>query len=207
MSLTLIIIILTCLISYQSFNDRSMFEKLLHSPYREANGKEYYRFLTSGFVHGSPMHLFINMYVLYMFGQSVEYYFLMEFGEIMGRINFLVLYLLTIVFGDLPTYFKHKDNAYFSSVGASGAISGVMMVFILFNPWAQLLLFFIIPMPAIIAGVLFLVYSSWASNNTNDRIDHAAHFYGAVFGLVLCLVMKPSILGEFIQRFQAGLPF
>ncbi|MEM8907573.1 MAG: rhomboid family intramembrane serine protease [Bacteroidota bacterium] len=207
MSLTLVLIIVTCLISYQAFNNRSMFEQLLHSPYREAHSKEYYRFLTSGFVHGSPMHLLINMYVLYMFGQAVEYYLLQEFGPLMGRINFLVIYLLTIIFGDLPTFIKHRNNAYFSSVGASGAISGILMVFILFNPWAELLLFFIIPMPAILAGILFLVYSSWASKNTNDRIDHEAHFYGAVFGCLLCLVMKPSIFAEFLQRFQAGWPF
>ncbi|MEM9824382.1 MAG: rhomboid family intramembrane serine protease, partial [Bacteroidota bacterium] len=198
---------ITCLISYQGFNDRSMQEKLLHSPYREARSKEYYRMLTSGFVHGSPMHLLLNMYVLYIFGTTVEQRLLIEFGPLSGRLIFLGIYLLTIVFGDLPTFVKHRDNPHFASVGASGAISGILMIFILFYPWAQLLLFFIIPMPAIVAGVLYLIYSSWASNNTNDRIDHEAHFYGAVFGLLFVLVLKPSLFTDFLDRFQAGFPF
>ena len=206
-SLTLILIILTCLISYQALNDRNMFNKLMHYPYAEARYKQYYRFLSSGFIHGSLMHLAINMYVFYIFGEAVEFYFLREFGEIMGRVNFILLYVLTIIFGDIPTYFKHRNNQAFSSVGASGAISGVLFTFIIFNPWSTLLLFFIIPCPAILAGILYLGYSTWASKNSNDRIDHDAHFYGAVFGFLFTIVLKPELFTRFIVNLQANMPF
>lgn len=207
MSITLILIIITGLVSYQCFENRTLFEKLKHYPYNEQRTKEWHRMLTSGFVHGSWMHLGINMYVFYIFGEAVERQFAVLFGEMLGRVYFLLLYLLTIVAADIPTYLKHKDNAYFASVGASGAVSGILFVFILFYPWAQLLLFFIIPCPAIIAGVLYLVYSSWAAKNTQDGIDHDAHFYGAVFGLLGAIALDSDILRIFLDQFQAGLPF
>ncbi len=207
MSLTLIIIIVTSIISYQALNNRSMFNQLMHYPYAEARDKQYYRFLTSGFVHGSIGHLVINMYVLYIFGEAVERQFLQEFGETMGRLNYLLLYLITICLGDISTYFKHRNNPGFSSVGASGAISGIVFAYIIFFPWNMLLLFFIIPMPAILAGLLYLGYSSYASKNSNDRIDHDAHFYGAVFGFIFTIALKPSLLGEFLDQVNQHLPF
>jgi membrane associated rhomboid family serine protease len=181
MTITLILIIVTALISWQAFSNRDMFYKLMHHPYQEMRDKQYYRWFTSIFLHGSTMHLFINMFVLYQFGTIVEQYFLSLFGEMMGRLNFLLLYLLSGIFADIPTYFKHKNNQMFSSVGASGAVSGILFAYVIFDPWAMLLLFFIIPVPAIIAAVLYLVYSSYASRKGGDNIDHDAHFYGAVF--------------------------
>ena len=141
MSLTLILIIVTVLISWPAFSNQEMFVKLMHYPYGELRSKEYYRFLTSVFLHGSTMHLFINMFVLYQFGTGVEGYFVIQFGEGLGRTYYLLLYLLSGIFGDIPTYFKHKNNQMFSSVGASGAVSGIMLAFVIFNPWSMLLLF------------------------------------------------------------------
>ncbi len=207
MSLTLIIIGLTVLISWPAFNNQDMFLKLLHSPYLESRNKEYYRMLTSVFLHGSMMHLFINMFVLYQFGTAVEHYFVNFFGGTMGRLNFLLLYLLSGIFGDLPTYFKHKDNYSFSSVGASGAVSGVLMAFVLFDPWSMLLLFFIIPMPAFVAAILYLVYSSWASKKEGGRIDHQAHFWGAVFGFCFTIALRPSLFLYFLHDLVNGAPF
>ncbi|HHH49571.1 MAG TPA: rhomboid family intramembrane serine protease [Saprospiraceae bacterium] len=207
MSITLIIIIITALISYQALGNRNMFNQLKHFPYSEARNKEYHRFLSSGFVHGSIMHLAINMYVLYIFGTYVENTFLALFGETMGRVNFVILYLLTIIFADIPTFIKHKNNPNFASVGASGAVSGILFIFILLNPWATLLLMLVIPCPAIIAGIGYLIYSSWASKNTNDMIDHDAHFFGAVFGLLFVLVLKPGLLALFMDRLVNGFPF
>lgn len=207
MSITLILIIVTGLISYQAFERPGMLQALQHHPFTEENNKEYYRLLTAGFVHGSWMHLLINMFVLYQFGVFVEYEFIELFGETMGRINYLALYLLTIVAANIPTFFMHRGSPYFASVGASGAISGILFVFVLFNPWSTLLLFFILPIPAIVAAVLYLVYSSWASKNQSDRIDHAAHFYGALFGMLFALVLKPSLLGFFLDRLIHQSPF
>ena len=206
MSLTLIIIIITSLISYQALNNREVFIKLQHHPYSEQRNKEYYRLLTSGFVHGSWMHLIINMFVLYQFGEYVEKRFILEFGETFGRLNYLILYLLTIVFADIPTYLKHRNNPGFASIGASGAVSGILFVFVLFLPWNMLLLFFIIPVPAIIAAIGYLVYSSWASNNTQDHIDHEAHFYGAIFGLGFAVLLEPRWISLFIDKLIYDFP-
>lgn len=207
MSLTLIIIVITGLISYQALNNRDLFNKLKHHPYAELRNKEYHRFLSSGFVHGSIGHLAINMYVLYIFGTYVENTFLGLFGETMGRFNFILLYLLTIVFADIPTFLKHKNNPQFASVGASGAVSGILFIFILLNPWSTLLIMFVIPCPAIIAGIAYLIYSSWASKNTTDMIDHDAHFFGAVFGLLFVLALRPGLFSLFMERLMNNFPF
>lgn len=207
MSLTLILIIVTVLISWPAFNNRDMFYKFMHYPYQEARNKEYHRLITSVFLHGSMMHLFINMFVLYQFGTAVEDYFVHYFGEGLGRFNYLLLYILSGIFGDVPTYFKHKDNQLFSSVGASGAVSGIMLAYVIFNPWAMLLLFFIIPMPAFVAAGLYLFYSSWASKKGGERIDHEAHFWGAVFGFCFTIALKPILFSEFLQKLVNGFPF
>lgn len=207
MSLTLMLVILTCIISYTSLQDRSRQAALLHSPYQEKRSKQFYRFLTAGFVHGSLGHLGINMFVLYMFGEIIESRFLFTFGEMMGRINFLMLYLLGIIFANIPTFLTHNDNPHFSSVGASGAVSGIVFVFILFYPWEMLYLFLVIPCPAIVAGILYLAYSSYAAKKGGDNIDHLAHFGGAIFGIVFACILKPSLFGQFLQDLVQKAPF
>ena len=206
MSLTLVIIAVTALISWQALENRDMFFKLLHSPYQEVHRKEWYRILTSTFVHVDYMHLIINMFVLWQFGTQVEDYFVQIFGEVFGRVNYLLLYLLSAAFGDVSSLVKHKDNHLYSAVGASGGVSGIMLAFVIFNPWSILLLFFIIPMPAFVAAILYLVYSSWASKKGHDLIGHDAHFYGAVFGFLFTLALKPGLFSFFVERLTT-LPF
>lgn len=207
MSITLIIVILSCLISYQAFQNQDLFLKLKHYPYQEDRSGEYYRMLTSGFVHANWLHLGVNMYVLWIFGEAVESRFSMEFGLFWGRTLFVLLYIATIVLANIPTLLKHRGNYAFASVGASGAVSGIVFAFILFYPWAGLLLFFIIPMPAIVAGILFLVYSSYASRQGHGNIDHDAHLFGAVSGFLLTLALKPSLFFNFLEQLGQGLPF
>ncbi len=209
MSVTLVLVIVTSLISYQAIQNPNMLAQLVHSPYREKHNQEYYRMLTSGFIHSNRtwMHLLINMFVLYQFGEIVEREFVKDFGPTLGRVNYLGLYLLTIVCASLPSYFRHKDNPSYSALGASGGVSGIMFVFALFFPWAMLGLFFIIPCPAIIAAVLYLVYSHWADRNQNDNIGHDAHLYGALFGAAFAIALNPSLFNEFITELLAGFPF
>lgn len=206
-SLTLIIIIITCLVSYQAFENRDISQKLRHHPYSEKRNSEFYRFISSGFVHGDWMHLLINMYVLYEFGTVVEMKFLEMFGDLQGRLYFLALYFLTIMFADIPTYIKHKDNPGFASVGASGGVSGILFVYVLFHPWSWLLLYFIIPIPAILAAVAYVIYSSWASKNSQGRIDHDAHLYGAIFGFLFAIVLRPSLFNDFLTRLTQNGPW
>ena len=205
-SVTLVIIIISGLISYRAFTDVNLVQKLKHDPYREANHGEYYRFISSGFIHGGWAHLIINMYVLYEFGTIVESLFNNIFGPIMGKVYFLILYFGTLIISDIPTHLKHKSSPGYSSIGASGAVSGILFAYVLFAPWSWLGLMFVIPIPAIVFAVLYLIYSSWAVNNTQSRIDHSAHFMGAVAGVIITIILFPQIINIFlteIMNFQS----
>ncbi len=208
MSITIILIIITGLISYQAFNDAALKNKLVHRPYLEHKDKEYYRLLSSGFIHANWMHLGLNMYVLWLFGTHVETRFAGLFGELQGRLLFIVMYLTTIVAASLFTHYKHKNNSYYAALGASGATSGILFSYILFNPWNGLMIF-PIPffIPAVIIGVLYLVYSSWASKNSRDNIGHDAHFYGAVFGLLFTIALDSDILVNFLNTIMNESPY
>ncbi len=207
MTVTILIIIVTCLISYKGFKDRSFFEQLKHHPVSEAKNGQWYRMVSSGFLHADWVHLGINMYVLYEFGTLVEMLYLDQFGEVAGRGIYLALYLVMIILADIPSFIKHKNNSYYGAIGASGAVSGILFIFILFLPWAELRLYFAIPIPAIIFGILYLAYSSWASKKAQDNIGHDAHFYGALSGMVLTAILIPRTFSVFIDQFLNGLPF
>ncbi len=206
-SITLLIIIFTSLVSYQGFSKYALIDRLKHSPIREYREKEYYRLLTSGFVHADWTHLIINMFVLYSFGGFIENFIVNEFGVIQGRIIFTAFYLLNVILANIPTAVRQKDNPSFSSIGASGAVSGIIFVFILLKPWAMLLLFFIIPVPAIIAGIGYLVYSSWAAKKGHGRLDHSAHFAGAIAGMLMIILLKREILGHFFNHLVHDFPW
>lgn len=201
------IIAFTVLVSSQGFSKYALIDRLKHSPVREFGGKEYYRLLTSGFVHGDWTHLIVNMFVLYSFGGYIEDFIVNEFGVLQGRIIFSAFYLLNIILANIPTALRQKNNPSFSSIGASGAVSGIIFVFILLKPWAMLLLFFIIPVPAIIAGIGYLIYSSWAAKKGHGRLDHSAHFAGAIAGMLMIILLKNEIIGHFFNRLIQDFPW
>lgn len=206
MTITIIIAIITFLISYRCFQDTDLVNKLKHYPYSEARGSEFYRFISSGFVHGDWTHLIINMYVFYEFGSIVEKIFISIHGNLLGRLWYVLLYVGTLIIADIPTYIKFKNNPNFASIGASGAVSGILFAYILFDPWAMLALFFVIPIPAIVFAVLYLIYSSWADKNQSGKIDHSAHYYGAISGLLITIIFYPKVIQIFISRLSE-LPF
>ena len=197
MSLTLLFIIVTVLVSYFAFQNENLMTKLLHLPQREYRNGELYRLLTSGFIHADWAHLLINMFVFYQFGTTVAHNFGDIFGEEIGTVLFAALYLLGIVFANLPTFYKHKNNSYYGGLGASGGVAAVTFSYIAFNPFATLLIYGIIPIPAVIAGVLYLAYSSYAAKKANDNIGHEAHLYGALFGLIFTFLIDPTIFYAF----------
>ena len=168
-----------------------------HYPFREIHNKEWGRLLSSGFLHGSWNHLLINMFVLYQFGQYVESYFVYRYDVTEGRILFLCLYISSIIVSNLGTLFKHRDNQTFTSVGASGATSTMVMIYTLFQPW-QMFLF--PPVPAVLFAVLYIAYSTWASKNRNDHIDHQAHLWGTCYGIVFMAVTDPIVLASFFNQ-------
>ena len=200
MTITTILIIITALISWRAFHNDQLFYKLAHWPYKEHQNKEYYRFLSSGFVHGNWLHLLINMFVLYIFGEFVETHFILFFGSVTGKVYYVLVYLITIICADIPTYLKKQNNPSYMAVGASGGVSGLVFIFILLYPWQLLYLYGLIPIPGIVAGVLYLWYSSYASKRGKDRIDHDAHFYGALVGVILTVLLKPSLISQFSRK-------
>lgn len=206
MNITLILVIISCIISIMCFNNRGLMDALKHHPYVEARHGQYYRWVTSGFVHGDFIHLGINMFVFYQFGQAIEYYYIGYFGQIGGRFLYLFSYLLIIVMANIRTYYKNINNPYFASVGASGGVSGILFIYILLYPWSMLGLYAIIPVPAIIFGGLYLWYSTWAAKNQQGNIDHDAHFYGAVAGVLIAIVSRPAIFSEFLTSLIRDFP-
>ena len=159
-------------------------------PYNVNHFKEYYRIVSHGFIHADGTHLFFNMFVLWEFGTTVE-------AEMGG--SFPVLYFGALLTATIPALTKHKDNTNYRSLGASGAVSAVLMAFIVAHPTQPLLLFFIIPMPAIFAGVLFFLYERHMQKNGGSGIAHDAHIYGALFGLLFSIVKDPSSIDRMVS--------
>lgn len=188
--------------SYLGFQQPAFLHRFKHWPYMEKHEGEWYRFVSSGFLHGGWLHLLINMFVFWQFGMIVESAYESFFGPTMGKVWFIVLYITTIVVADLSTYMKHKENYGFSSIGASGAVSGILFIYILMMPWNTLYLWGIIPIPALLVGVGYLWYSHHAAGQAGSRIDHDAHFYGAVYGIVFTLILKPEMALHFWQAVQ-----
>lgn len=207
MTITNILVGITVLISYMAFTNRQLFHQLLHSPYVEKRDKDYYRLISSGFVHADYMHLGLNMYVFWSFGNNVELYFKYFMGPVTGGLLFLALYLGAIVFGDLPSYFKHQNHSHYTAVGASGGVAGIMLASVVFQPWGTIALYGFIELPAIVAAVMYLFYSAYAAKQNKDNIGHDAHLYGAIFGFVFTLLVNPLFIKIFITEFTKGLPF
>ncbi len=200
MPITYLIIGATVAVSLWAFNTPAVFARLKHWPYAEAQRGEYYRLLTGGFLHANYMHLLFNMITLYFFGGQVEGWFSALFAGV-GPLLYLVFYLMAIVAASLATYYRYQRAPYFASIGASGATSAVLFAAILLSPTLSLYLMFIpIPIPGVVFGVFYLWYSSYAARHSSDNIDHLAHFYGAVFGFVFPIFLKPKLLLLFFQQ-------
>lgn len=204
LSLNNILCLITVGISIFAFNNAELRSRFLHIPYRENHNREKYRLLTSGFIHDDFTHLLFNMITLYSFGDLVHRWFSSSemFGSA-GSIVYISFYLVAILAGNSPTYVKHKDNISYGALGASGATSAVIFVAILYNPMSQLLVFFL-PMPGFIFAILFLWLSSYAAKRSIGRIDHEAHLYGALFGILFVTAFRPMVLLECFQQIILG---
>jgi membrane associated rhomboid family serine protease len=199
MSVLYILIGIIIIISATAFNQPSLIGKYQFNAYQIIKRKEYIRLLSHGFLHGSWSHLLINMFVLYSFGQAVIYYFNMAFPQ-QGVILFLLLFFSALLFSSLYSLFKEKDNPHYNAIGASGAVSAVVFTSIFFAPYAKLYLFFAIPIPGIVFGIAYLIYSRVMAQKNIDNVGHDAHFWGAVFGLIFPIIYKPSLLLDFIHE-------
>lgn len=200
MSVTLIIIVVTAIISIMAWNNYSLMNRWIMNPYQVANRGEYYRLITSGFLHADWGHLIFNMLSLYFFGGFIEQVFGLLFGA-MAPVYVIGFYLVAILVSDIPTFLKHRNNPGYNSLGASGGVSAIIFAGILFRPLTPIMLFFIpIPIPGFIFGGLYLAYSYYESRRGAGNINHDAHFYGALFGVVFMIIVYPPVLPAFFEQ-------
>ena len=195
MSMTLLLIGVTVALSWYCFERPRLLDRLLLWPPAIQRQHQYDRFVTHGFVHADWQHLLFNMVTLYFFGREVERLFM----PYIGSIGFVLFYLSAIVVAMLPTYLRHRHDPQYRSLGASGAVSAVLFVFILAAPWS-LIFVFVLPVPAILYAVVYVGYSAWADRNAHDNINHSAHLAGAAYGVLFTVAMEPGVLASFLSR-------
>lgn len=182
------IIAATVLFSYKGFNDIAFFRKYEFHIGRIRAGEQI-RMISSGFLHADLGHLFFNMFTLYMFAPVVISHF--------GDFSFVLIYIISLIFGSLLTLIMHKNEYSYRAIGASGAVMGILYSSILIDPNMDLYLFFIpIPIPAYVFGIGYLLYSIYGMKAKNDNIGHTAHFGGAIGGYLITIIKEPSMLVE-----------
>ncbi len=184
-SILIAIIIANILMSYKGFNDDHFFRKYEFHMGRVRSGQKI-RIISSAFLHADLSHLAFNMITLYFFAPVVIGY--------MGDLSFILIYFGSIIFGSLLTIYFHKRNHSYRAIGASGAVTGVLYSAILLQPDMMLGLFFIVPIPAYLFGIFYLLYSIYGMKAKNDNIGHTAHFGGAMGGYLITLLIMPHLL-------------
>lgn len=186
--ITIIIIGANIIFSMKGFKDFSFFEKYKFNIGGVKRGEQV-RMLSSGFLHADMQHLLFNMFTLYIFADVVIYY--------LNPIYFIILYIGSLLVGNLLSYYFHKNEYHYSAVGASGAVMGVLYSAILLNPEMRLYMMFIpIPIPGYVFGIGYLLYSIYGMKNKVGNIGHDAHFGGAIGGYVITLVLAPWLFQE-----------
>ena len=200
-----ILIGLTVAISAYAWSKDELMKSWIMEPYVMARSGQWYRLLTSGFLHADWGHLLFNMFAFYSFGPLVLAALQDGFGQIPGLGLFLLLYLGGIIISDLPTYFQHRNDPGYRSLGASGGVSSVVFASILLFPVNTNgggIIIFPIPFPIqpFLFGFLYLSYSWYMGRRRGDNINHDAHFYGALYGVVLLLALIPPSGLLFIQQ-------
>jgi len=197
--MSLIIVIITIAVSVYAFYNKQVADHLSLKPHLVYHKYHFHRLITHSLVHADWSHLLVNMYVLYVFGRVCEGYFGVVFGT-KSSFLFVQLYFLSLIVSSAYSIFKHKNDLYYTAVGASGAVMAVVFTSIFFDPWNKLWFFGIIPIPGILFGILYLGYSFYMGKRSTDNIGHDAHFTGAVFGLIYPIVIEPSLYQHFINQ-------
>lgn len=199
MIITYSIIGITVLISMYAFSNPSVMHAFILNPYETNERKQYYRLLTSGFIHKDHAHLLLNMISFFFFGGVVERAFQVIFGNL-GNMYFILLYLLAIIVSDIPTFLRHRNRPGYNSLGASGGVAAVIFASIVLLPLNDICLYFALCMPGFILGTLYIVFSYYQGRKANDGINHDAHLYGALFGLIFCAVLYPPSIPNFFEQ-------
>jgi len=206
-SLTTILIGITALSSIIAFNRPTLLDRWMFIPYRIKQRNQWDRFILSGFIHKDFMHLLFNMFTFYFFGGVVERFFKFQFGLELGGLIFLGFYIIAIVLADIPTYLKEQGNSYYRALGASGGTSATVFASIILMPLSDICLFGLLCLPGFLLGGFFLIYSYVKGQQGQDNINHDAHLYGAIFGIVSILLLSPGSAGMFLEQILSYRPF
>jgi membrane associated rhomboid family serine protease len=192
-----VIFAITIIVTLIAFYNEDFYNKLILHPYNVSKGKSVYTLITSGFIHADWMHLLFNMMTFYFFAFQLE--------PVLGHWQFGLLYMVSLILSDLPSVAKHKNDFWYRSLGASGAISAVVFSAILFNPLGKMgLLFIPVQIPAVLFGVLYLIYCSYASKRGVGNVNHDAHFFGALSGIMITVLLQPQIVPYFFRTITGG---
>ena len=208
LSITIIIVIITVLISLSAFNNQKITDDLIFYPPAITQRNQWYRFFSCGLIHADAAHLIFNMLSLYLFGRFVESHFVQLFGNL-GKPLYLGMYILALFFSLLPTFFKHRHNYHYRSLGASGAVSAVLFAGLLLAPYVEVG-FFIIPpfIPGFIFAPLYLVVSAILEKKGGGNINHSAHIFGALFGVAFVFIAGKLVADyDAFQGFLNGIRF
>ena len=199
MSVTLILVIATSIATIYAWNNPHIQAKWIFNPYTVRRNNEYHRFLTSGFIHGSWLHLIFNMFVLYMFGEQIEMVFKSIFGDL-GLALYIIMYLAAIIVSEIPTYLKNIDNPGYNSLGASGGTAAILFSYILFDPMQSLCLYGLLCFPGVMWGALYIIYSIYMGKRQMDNVNHDAHLWGGLFGVGFTILVYPGVVISFFQQ-------
>lgn len=186
-----VILAITVITSVMAFYNENLIANLILQPYSVARKERVYTIITSGLIHGDWMHLFFNTFSYYFFAFTLE--------RVMGHWQFGLLYIASLILSDLPTIYKHKDDYQYRCLGASGAVSAVIFGYILYNPSSTIMIIPIpVQIPVIVFGPLYLIYCHYASKYARDHVNHDAHLYGALSGLIITIILRPTVVNDFI---------
>ena len=208
MNITLIIVIITSVISFSAFSNQKVTEQLIFYPPAVTNQKQWYRFFSCALIHADVSHLLFNMFSFYSFGSFVEDTFTYLFGSL-GSVLYIALYVIAQFLCLLPTYVKHKEDYYYRSLGASGAVSAIIFAGIFLSPLQKMgLLFIPIGIPGFIFGFIYLGITAYLDRKGAGGINHSAHLFGALAGIGLLIIFgyafsSYDLLQNFIDQIKS----